>query len=260
MRDIKDILKKGVSYETPLNEDKLINNDDELKDYAEKLLKKAHGDKFDSKVARKTVSDLMKKYKDKDGKTDYDTIIGVLQNSLDESIEKLTIIDKRINESLIKHFKKSINENFKILENSNFDLEKSTASFSVFIDLCELAEPIVELTKFWNQYNQETVISKEITTKMNHIEKTINKVYSLHMRIPNITSMMDSVGIDITAEEVTGKKLATVIRQTEEWKDLMKYIDKLDDALHFPSSYYEIRTMMIVFINYFEQIREILKA
>jgi len=52
-----------------------IKTSDDFKKYAESFLKKAHGDKFDKKIADKTINGLLKKYK-----TDFGSMIGALKS------------------------------------------------------------------------------------------------------------------------------------------------------------------------------------
>jgi len=58
-----------------------VKSDADFKKYAETVLKKAFGDKYDEKIASKMINDLLNKYKD-----DYGAMIGALNNGLAESM------------------------------------------------------------------------------------------------------------------------------------------------------------------------------
>ena len=67
--------------ETKTNSDAVneseIKSDEQFKEYAMNVLKKAHPDDFDEEIANKTIEDLLKKYND-----DYGAAIGALNDGL----------------------------------------------------------------------------------------------------------------------------------------------------------------------------------
>ena len=70
--------KNLKSYEDFLiSESVNIDSDKTFKTYAEDILKKAHGDKYDENKANDVINGLLDKYKD-----DYGAMIGALQSSL----------------------------------------------------------------------------------------------------------------------------------------------------------------------------------
>lgn len=64
--------------EVVINEAK-IGSDAEFKDYAENVLKQAHGDNYDQEIADKTISDLLEKYGE-----DYGASVGALTSNFGE--------------------------------------------------------------------------------------------------------------------------------------------------------------------------------
>jgi hypothetical protein len=70
--------RKSTMFDS-LDESK-ITSEEEFKSYAEKVLKKAHGDNYDQDIVDDLVSGLMKKYKG-----DYGAMVGALQAGLGES-------------------------------------------------------------------------------------------------------------------------------------------------------------------------------
>lgn len=54
-----------------------IDSDESFKKYAEDILKKAHGDKYDEDKSNKVINGLLDKYKG-----EYGAMIGALKNSL----------------------------------------------------------------------------------------------------------------------------------------------------------------------------------
>jgi hypothetical protein len=57
--------------------EKEINTEDEFREYATKLLKKAHGDGYDEAKAKATIDGLKSKYSG-----DYGAMVGALQSSM----------------------------------------------------------------------------------------------------------------------------------------------------------------------------------
>jgi len=74
---VQDIL------ENALHEAKKIESDADFKKWAETVLKNAHGDKFDQKIADKMIADLSKKYKN-----NYGAMIGALSSGLNEAFNE----------------------------------------------------------------------------------------------------------------------------------------------------------------------------
>jgi hypothetical protein len=73
---------KSANESNDVNEGKEIKSDSDFKEYAEKVLKKAHGDKYDEEKAAKTIEGILKKA---DG--DYGAAVGIINSSLGESEE-----------------------------------------------------------------------------------------------------------------------------------------------------------------------------
>jgi len=78
----KDVEEHGVKESEEVNEGKEIKSDSEFKEYAQTVLKKAFGDKYDEDKAMKTAEGILKKA---DG--DYGAAVGMLTSSLGESEE-----------------------------------------------------------------------------------------------------------------------------------------------------------------------------
>ena len=75
-----DVEKHGVKESEEVNEGKEIKSDSEFKEYAQTVLKKAFGDKYDEEKAMKTAEGILKKA---DG--DYGAAVGMLTSGLGES-------------------------------------------------------------------------------------------------------------------------------------------------------------------------------
>lgn len=74
---IYEIKVKDGSVSTTINEEK-ITNDDQFREYAKKILKKAHGDNYDDSKAEKVINGLLSSK----GENGYGELVGRLQNSL----------------------------------------------------------------------------------------------------------------------------------------------------------------------------------
>ena len=70
--------------EGKVNEEKEIKSDDDFREYATVILKKAHGEDFDETKAEEIIDVLLDK---KEG-DDYGAIVGMLQQSISESEEE----------------------------------------------------------------------------------------------------------------------------------------------------------------------------
>jgi len=68
---------KSISIESSVNEAE-VKSEADFKKYAETILKKAHGDKYDEKIAAKVIDGLAKKVKD----DDWGSAVGRLTSSL----------------------------------------------------------------------------------------------------------------------------------------------------------------------------------
>lgn len=69
-----------ISESTRVDEERIsenINSDESFKTYAQDILKKAHGDKYDEDKANDVINGLLDKYKG-----EYGAMIGALQSSL----------------------------------------------------------------------------------------------------------------------------------------------------------------------------------
>lgn len=66
-----------ISESFRVDEEMNIDSDKSFKKYAEDILKKAHGDKYDEDKANKVINGLLDKYKG-----EYGAMIGALKNSL----------------------------------------------------------------------------------------------------------------------------------------------------------------------------------
>jgi hypothetical protein len=76
----RGVSTKVVNESKEVNEDKEIKSDSEFKEYAQTVLKKAFGDKYDEEKAMKTAEGILKKC---DG--DYGACVGMLTSGLGES-------------------------------------------------------------------------------------------------------------------------------------------------------------------------------
>lgn len=77
--ELKEFLDKVIYRGMYINEKK-INSDDEFREYAKLLLKKAHGKDYDEKRAEEVINGLLSDRK-KNG-WEYGKIVGILQSSL----------------------------------------------------------------------------------------------------------------------------------------------------------------------------------
>lgn len=59
--------------------DKTVETEAEFTEYATKMLKKAHGDKYDEKIAKKMIADFIKKY----GDSGWGDAVGAFQAAMD---------------------------------------------------------------------------------------------------------------------------------------------------------------------------------
>jgi len=66
-------------FEEFINENKknMVDSEDSFREYAEKYLKKAHGDDYDQDKADKLIDALLKRKKDE--KLNYGSLIGILR-------------------------------------------------------------------------------------------------------------------------------------------------------------------------------------
>lgn len=99
--DVSVKMLKFLDYLGSLNEAKVTSNKD-FEEYANTVLKKAFGDKFDQKVADKMVKDLQDKYKD-----DFGAMVGALTSGLGE----LEIVEENV--TLIAQNKEGATVEFK---------------------------------------------------------------------------------------------------------------------------------------------------
>lgn len=74
----------AAEREDKVNEEKEIKSDDDFREYATVILKKAHGEDFDETKAEEIIDGLLDK---KEG-DDYGAIVGMLQQSISESEEE----------------------------------------------------------------------------------------------------------------------------------------------------------------------------
>lgn len=83
MKSFKSILAKRNLVAEKVDDPDKIDNKEELYDYVEAILKKAHGDKYDPKKSKSFIDSLIKKHGvDKSG-----AIVGIVQNSVSESVD-----------------------------------------------------------------------------------------------------------------------------------------------------------------------------
>lgn len=79
--------KESFHYVTETDDgDGNVENEQEFRAYATKMLKKAHGDDYDKAKANKMINDFVKKYKDDDdgdGDADWGDAVGAFQASMD---------------------------------------------------------------------------------------------------------------------------------------------------------------------------------
>ena len=77
VKTIKEAIKKGEGKK--INEEEKVKDEKSFREYAESVLKKAHGDKYDEKIANKVIDGIVSKV-GKDG--DWGEAVGRLTSGL----------------------------------------------------------------------------------------------------------------------------------------------------------------------------------
>lgn len=101
-----------------------------------------------------------------------------------------------------------------------------------FILLCKYADYFNSIEQHWHTVNKSTPNSRAIKDETDRLFKIANKSVTMVYTIPNtdyetkIDAFYDNYFED---DELRGKKLATIIRRTDEWKTFYKSYKKFKD-------------------------------
>ena len=211
MKTLTEMLQgRGILIEEKVDDPDKIDNKEELYDYAEAILKKAHGDKYDKKKSDKMINDLIKKY----GVEKSGTIVGIIQNSVSESA----------------------NDPDMVLMQEIFD---NVDSLGI---LCEQ----------WQDNNAETPQSQDIIYMLESLTAIGDRYAENILRIGALPKVMS---VNIVDEDVRNKKLSSLIKRTDEFKELKNQYVQLDetlDTISFESQ--DIKMLKLLMYNGIEKL------
>lgn len=233
MKKLSSILEHA-SYRKRIIEDKEINTDSELYDYAEAILSKAHGDKYDDAQMRKMVSNLIDK-NSPDGKTDYPAIVAVIQNSVSE----------RIMETLAMNPSGGLSDPLAMSQ-----------EFEDFLHLCAIAQAFGELSSYWHKVNPQTLTSKAISDEIRYMNDIADKAFVL-ATYGAATDTKFEINVNISDDDISGRRLMPLIREFDEWKEFVKLNKTVTDELAANHMNLQLQGLVKIFLDHSKRLIDI---
>jgi hypothetical protein len=163
--ELKTIIKEAITdfkyvdtVPTRMNEEAEVNTDAEFKEYATKVLKKAHGEDFDQSKADDMINGILKK-----NKGDYGAMIGIVQSSLAENEVRdlvVSILRESKEQNIRETVRSMLKESIKDLGYVNIMPKKMNEKADPLFDLAMEVYDIVDYKDLGNKKKIQSALKK----------------------------------------------------------------------------------------------------